>query len=132
MNKLREVLLKALEVLERNHKWHEVHDEFDGYQESDLCERNRKTIEELRVATAAPPEPNKLVASFARACVWGTAYERSTLGEQIEALLQPSLEKVGTIYRYGRDSAGKKWHGVSVDAGADLPEGTVLYAEKKP
>jgi hypothetical protein len=31
-------------ALDANHKWHIAHDDYDGYQESDLCEQNMKAL----------------------------------------------------------------------------------------
>lgn len=37
-------------------------------------------------------------------------------------------EPVGAVYRYGKDSSGKPWHGVRWTAsGLDLPDGTLIY-----
>ena len=37
-------------------------------------------------------------------------------------------EPVGSVYRYGKDSSGKQWHGIRWTAsGLDLPDGTLIY-----
>lgn len=46
-------------------------------------------------------------------------------------------EPVGAVYRYGKDSSGKPWHGTLWTAsGLDLPDGTLIYtsppAQRKP
>ena len=46
-------------------------------------------------------------------------------------------EPVGAVYRYGKDSSGKPWHGARWTAsGLDLPDGTLIYtsppAQRKP
>ena len=34
----------------------------------------------------------------------------------------------GSVYRYGKDSSGKQWHGIKWTAsGLDLPDGTLIY-----
>lgn len=38
----------ALAVLEANHKWHEMYDDYGGYPDSELCEQNTSAIGKLR------------------------------------------------------------------------------------
>jgi len=42
-------------------------------------------------------------------------------------------EPAGAVYRYGKDSSGKPWHGVRWTAsGLDLPDGTLIYTSPQP
>lgn len=41
---LREGAKAIAEAVVSNHKWHEEYDDYDGYPESDLCEKNCKAI----------------------------------------------------------------------------------------
>ena len=44
-------------------------------------------------------------------------------------------EPAGSVYRYGKDSSGKQWHGIRWTAsGLDLPDGTLIYTspQRKP
>lgn len=46
-----------------------------------------------------------------------------------EAIEQPA----GSVYRYGKDSSGKQWHGIKWTAsGLDLPDGTLIYTSPQP
>jgi len=54
----RELLQLALDALKSNHKWHEDHDEYGGYVESDLAYDNTAAIAALKAELAKPePEP---------------------------------------------------------------------------
>ena len=42
-------------------------------------------------------------------------------------------EPVGAVYRYGKDSSGKPWHGIRwTTFGLDLPDGTLIYTSPQP
>jgi len=41
---------------------------------------------------------------------------------------RPEAEPVGEVYRYGKDSHGRQWHGIHwYDPNVDVPTGTKLY-----
>jgi len=45
----RELLKQALSALEMNHEWHQNHDDYDGYHESDYCDINLAAINAIKV-----------------------------------------------------------------------------------
>jgi len=50
--------------------------------------------------------------------------KQETLAEQPAQQQEPA----GSVYRYGKDSSGKPWHGIRWTAsGLDLPDGTLIY-----
>ena len=46
---------------------------------------------------------------------------------------KPADEPVGEVYRYGKDSHGRMWHGIHwYDPNVDVPTGTKLYTRPQP
>lgn len=55
---------------------------------------------------------------------------RDLLMDCREALAEQPAQQapIGSVYRYGKDSSGKQWHGIKWTAlGLDLPDGTLIY-----
>ena len=57
------------------------------------------------------------------------AEELERLREELDKLkAQQAQEPVGHVYRYGKDSHGREWHGIHwYDPNLDVPTGTLLY-----
>jgi hypothetical protein len=42
-----------------------------------------------------------------------------------------NMVEVGEVTRYGKNSAGKQWHGINWSNGVDIPEGTKVYIKEE-
>jgi hypothetical protein len=43
-NELEQLVTELRKVVETNHKWHQDHDDYDGYTDSELCTLNEEAI----------------------------------------------------------------------------------------
>jgi hypothetical protein len=56
------------------------------------------------------------------------AFEKAFEGVNFDEQPAQQQEPAGSVYRYGKDSSGKQWHGIRWTAsGLDLPDGTLVY-----
>lgn len=158
---------QVLAALEANHKWHHDHDEYDGYDESELCAQNMQAIATLKALVMNGSTKRHLLrladamatAKAALDIPTGALY-RSIAADQFAAARdaflvaldapqygdaqahvvctcpdcvkpRPTMQRIGTVTRYGRRSDGKPWVGIrcSQNGDVDPPDGVAVYAE---
>lgn len=102
--------------------------------------RTQDAIAAIDAALAAPdptgyPYVDQLISSLLLPLPAMTEQEVGVLHKNCADMLyllsrkrqQPDPQPVGTVYRYGRNSTGKQWHGIIWRGDVDIPSGSALY-----